>query len=279
MSIIHNIIYKKPLDVAKLDKYVSTINGATYENRGEDVLYFWIDGKSTRGFDITFEQGYIEVRNTILSNKHDYDFTNKVVVEILSLTDGIVINEDKEQISNFPLFDNDRIAKMEIDDCKIIQLFSKEHEDVAIYGPIRIVHFGKRLHEQFKELNDEQLKDKMFDTILNVNYKLPNFEYGNIMQIGDTDEDKKTLKLLTNKTDYMIDKYDYILINKDGEEQPPIMITNAILNTMLPSNWTLVDEFTVVAPMTDKNEWNKLLTTAEKYDLTEEFLNNRNASH
>lgn len=278
MSVIHNIIYKKQLDVSKLDKFVSTIDGATYQNRGGDVLYFWIAGKSTRGFDLTFEQGYIEVRNTILSNKHDYDLTNKIVAKIISLTDGIVINEDEEQISNFPLFDNDRIAEMEIHDCKSIQLFSKEYEDIAIYGPIRIVHFGKRLYQQFKELNDEQLKDKMFDLILNVNYKLPNYEYGNIMQIGDTGEDKKTLKLLTNKTDYIIDKYDYILINKGEDEQPPIMVTNAILNTMLPSNWTLVDEFTIVAPMTNENEWNKLLTTAEKHDLTEEFFNNRNAS-
>lgn len=279
MSVIHNIIYKKPLDVSKLDKFISTIDGATYENRGEDVLYFWINGKSTRGFDITFEQDYIEVRNTILSNKYDYDLTNKIVAEILSLTDGIIIDEDEEQVSNFPLFDNDRILEMEISDCKTIQLLSKEHEDIAIYGPIRIVHFGKRLHEQFNEFKDEHLKNKMFDLILNVNYKLPDFEYGNIMQIGDTDEDRKTLKLLTNKTDYIIDKYDYILINKNEDEQPPIMITNAILNTMLPSNWTLVDEFTVVAPMTNENEWNKLLTTAEKYDLTEEFFNNRKASH
>ncbi len=208
------------------------------------------------------------------------------------MTDGIVIDEDEEQILNFPLFDKNRITGMEINDCKTIQILSNVHEDIAIYGPVRIVHFGKRLHEQFKELKEEQLKelkeeqlkelkeeqlkDKMFDIILNVNYKLPNFEYGNVMQIGYTDEDKKTLKLLTNKTDYIIDKYDYILIDRDGEEQPPIMITNAILNTMLPSNWTLVDEFTVVAPMTDKNEWNKLLIEAEKHDLTDEFFNNRN---
>lgn len=279
MSVTHNIIYKKPLDVLKLDKFVSTIEGATYENRGDDVLYFWFEGKSTRGFNITIEQGYIEVRNTILSNKHDYDLTNKIVAEILSLTDGIIINEDEEEISDLPLFDNNRISEMEIHDCKTIQDLSKVHEDVAIYGPVRMVHFGKRLHEQFKDLKDIQLKAKMFDTILAVNYKLPNFEYGNILQISGTDEKKKTLKLLTNKTNYIIDKYDYILINKNEENQPPIMITNAILNTMLPSNWTLMDEFTVVAPITDRSEWNKLLTKAEKYDLTEELNNNRNVSH
>jgi len=272
MSVIHNIIIKRPLDISRLEKFVSTINGAIYEDRGESVFYFWIDGKSTRGLDITLEQGYIEVRNTVLSNKHDYDLTNKIAAEIVALTDGVILDEDEEQIFNSPIFNNDRITDTEIHDCETIQVLSREHEDIAIYGPVRKVHFGKRLHEQFKGLKDEQLKDKMFDLILTVNYKIPNFEYGNIMQVGNSEDDKKIMKLLTNETDYIIDKYDYILLHTSDEQ--PIMITNEILNTMLPSNWKLVDEFTIVAPMTDKNEWNELLTNAKKFDLWNEFTNN-----
>lgn len=269
MSVIHNIINKKPFDISKLDKFVSTIDGVKYEDRGEGVFYFWIDGKSTRGLDITLEQGYIEVRNTVLSNKYDYYLTNKIVAEILTLADGIILDEDEEKVSNLPIFDNDEIAKLEIHDCETIKVLSKEHEDIAIYGPIRKVHFGKRLHEQFKELKCEQLKNKMFEFILTVNYQLPNFEYGNIMQVGNSEEDKKTMKLLTNETDYIIDKYDFILL-KTSEEQP-IMITNEVLSSMLPSNWQLVDEFTIVAPITDERQWNRLLTNAKKFDLWNEF--------
>ena len=272
MSVIHNIINKQPLDISRLDKFVSTIEGATYEDRGGGVFYFWTDGKSTRGFDITLEQGYIEVRNTVLSNKHDYDLSNKIVAEILALTDGIILDEDEEQVSNLPIFDNDKITKLEIHDCETIQVLSREHEDIAIYGPIRKVHFGKRLHEQFKGLKGEQLKNKMFELILTVNYRIPNFECGNIMQVGNSEEDKKIMKLLTNKTDYIIDKYDFILLNTSEEQ--PIMITNEILNSMLPSNWQLVDEFTIVAPIADKSEWNKLLTNAKKFDLWNEFTKN-----
>lgn len=272
MSVIHNIINERPLDVSRLDKIISTIDGAIYEDRGQGVFYFWIDGKSTRGFDITLEQGYIEVRNTVLSNKHDYDLTNKIVAEIVALTGGIILNEDEEQVLSFPIFNRDKIDNSEIHDCETIQILSREHEDIAIYGPVRKVHFGKRLYEQFKELKGEKLRDKIFDLILNVNYQLPNFEYGNIMQVGNTEEDKKIMKLLTNQTDYIIDKYDYILLHTSSEQ--PIMITNNILNSMLPSNWKLVDEFTVVAPMTDESEWNKLLETAKKFDLWNEFTNN-----
>lgn len=272
MSVIHRIINKYPLDISRLNKFVSTINGAKYEDRGEGVFYFWIEGKSTRGFDITLEQGYIEVRNTILSNKYDYDLTNKIVAEILVLTEGIVLNEDEEQVSIFPIFSNDEIIESEIYDCETIQVLSREHEDISIYGPIRKVHFGKRLYEQFKGFKGEQLKDKILDLILIVNYQIPNFEYGNIMQVENSEDNKKIMKLLTNKTNYIIDKYDYILLYNSDEQ--PIMITNDILNTMLPSNWKLVDEYTVVAPITDEIEWNKLLTNAKKLDLWNEFRNN-----
>ena len=272
MSVIHNIINKRPLDISRLEKFVSNIDGATYEDRGEGVFYFWIDGKSTRGFDITLEQGYIEVRNTILSNKYDYDLTNKIVAEIIVLTDGIVLNENRKQVSNFPILKNDKIIESEINDCETIQVLSREYEDIAIYGPIRKVHFGKRLHDELKGFKGEQLKDKMFDLILFVNYQIPNFEYGNIMQVGNSEADKKIVKLLTNETDCIIDKYDYILLHTSDEQS--IMITNEILNTMLPLNWKLVDEYTVVAPMTDENEWNKLLKNAKKFDLWNQFRNN-----
>ncbi|PKP46739.1 MAG: hypothetical protein CVT95_06605 [Bacteroidetes bacterium HGW-Bacteroidetes-12] len=272
MSVIHNIIYKRPLEISRLDKFISTIEGATYEDRGEGIFYFWIDKKSTRGFDITLEQGYIEIRNTILSNKYDYGLTNKIVAEILALTDGIIYDEDEKQVSNLPIFDNEKIIKTEIHDCENIQVLFKVQEDITIYGPIRKVYFGKRIHEQFKEFKGVQLKEKMFDLILTVNYRIPNFEYGNIMKVGNSEEDKKIMKLLANNTDCIIDKYDYILL--DTLAKQPLIITNEILNSMLPSNWQLVDEFTIVAPITDKSEWKKLLTNAKKFDLWNEFTNN-----
>lgn len=272
MSLIHNIITKRPLDISRLNSFVSTIDNAMFENRGEGTYYYWIDGKSTRGFDITIDGELIEIRNTILSNNHDYELTNKIVQEIKMLTDGIIINEDEEQVNILPLFDNNRITETELRDCELIQTLSKEHEDIAIYGPVRKVHFGKRLYEVLSLHKGQQLKEKMFEIIQTVNYKLPDFEYGNIMQVGNNEEDKKIMKLLTNNTNYIIDKYDYILLNTTKEK--PIMITNEILNSMLPSNWTLVDEFTVVAPITDQDEWNKLLENAVKYDLWDNFRKN-----
>jgi len=264
MSIVHNIIYKRPLNFSRLNSFVSTIDGAMIEQREEKNFYYWIDGKSTRGFDITIEQNFIEVRNTVLSNKTDYELTNKIVNEILIETEGLVIREDNEQVTSFPIFDEHKIYKTEIRDCETIQLLSGK-DYVTIYGPIRKVYFGKCTYKKFKLLKDEQLKDSMFNLILKVNYQITNFETGNIMQVTSPDDDKeKIMKLLTNTVNCIIGKYDNILLYR---LDAPIMITNDILNEFLPSGWTLVDEYTIVAPIIEQTEWKKLLAKTEKYNM------------
>lgn len=269
MSLIHNIIPKVHLDIDRLHNFIVNIKDAVFESRGAGTFYYWIDGKSTRGFDITIYEEYIEVRNTILSSKEDYELTNIIVEEILKLTNGILVDEEEELVEFIPLFSNDRIIERELRDCDQIKLLSKVHADITIFGPKRKVHFGKRLNKGFKALTNEQLKEEMFKIILTVNYHLPNFEQGMIMEVDKKEEGKKILKLLTNETDYIIEKYDYILLKTSDDK--PIIITNQILNTMLPSNWTLVDEFTIVAPITSKKEWEKLLNNAKKFDQFDNF--------
>jgi hypothetical protein len=270
MSVIHKIINKRPLSTQSLETFVSTIDGAMCRDKNEETSFFWIDGKSTRGVDITIEPNFIEVRNTVLSNRFDYELTNKIVDEILVMTNGIVLNEEDEIVNDFPIFDNHKIAENEIHDCEVINHFVSKGQQITVFSPIRDVHLGE--HTKFESHEGEQLKNEMFDLILKVNYQLPDFGSSGIMQVTDPENpDKpKIMKVVSSGTDYILGKYDYILLFID-ENEPPIMITNEILNTMLPSNWTLVDEFTIVAPAINEDEWEKLLTNAKKYDLWESF--------
>lgn len=267
MSITHNIINKRPLDFSKLNNFVSTIDGAKIREQGQGTFYYWIDGKSTRGVDITLETDCIEIRNTALSNRFDYELTNKIVTEILALTDGIIFNEEDIEIQNLPIFDNDTIIEKEIRDCEVVRILSKEHE-ITIYGPVREVYFGKRLYEKLSDLEGEYLRNLMINLILTVNYQLPDFDSPNIMLVSnrENDDEQKKMIVLSNESDYIFGRYDNILLHTDGD---PIMITNEILNTMLPQCWMLVDEYTVIAPIIDQNEWEKLLANAKRFDLIE----------
>lgn len=270
MSIYHYIIPKSEFSFEELNKKITQAENTVYEERGDNVYYYWIKNKSTRGVDVTILENKIEIRNTIMSNSFDYELTNFLIEAIIEISVGTIIDEEEETIETLPVFNNNRIAKREINDCKIISLLSSTNNDIAIYGPIRKVHFGIATAKQLKQYKDVVLRDKMFEIIKYVNYLIPNYDYGTIMEVG-SEENKKIVKLLTNQVNCIIDKYDYILLQNDNPERMPIFVTNEILNSMLPSNWDLIDEFTIVAPMTSDEEWQVLKSKAQLVDQFDKF--------
>ena len=72
MSINHYIIPKQQYDLNQFFGLVTKIEGIQYEDRGNNIYYFWMDGKSTRGIDFTVEGDRIELRMTNFSNEGDY---------------------------------------------------------------------------------------------------------------------------------------------------------------------------------------------------------------
>jgi hypothetical protein len=281
MSIIHNVVPHKKVSKEFFLQKSLQIENVKYENRGEGTIYFWIDKLSTRGVDITFEQDGIEIRNTILSNKADYFLTNNLAGILVSLFDGFLLNEEDNKIdTRFPLYSNEKIKELEIhdsDSLKILSLHSTsqgETGNITISGPIRNVHFGKYFFKTNNNLNKKRLKDAMLETMIKVNYQIPDYEAGNIMMLESKshNEKPKILKCLTNLSDCIIDKYDYIVFNKNDCKDELIMITNDILNKILPAQWELVDEYTIVAPMIPNDDWESLISKALQYDLFQDFI-------
>ena len=260
MSIIHKIKTKRLLDFNRLNQAIEqTIENVVFEYRGENTFYYWIDQLSARGLDISIEnKNLIEIRNTVISNSFDYILTNKIVELIISQIDGIIYDEDNDVVAITPLFEGKTIEEYELHDSEMIYAMSSEN-DMSIYTPNRIVHFGKRLYKELSVLSKINRKNRMYEIIQNCQYNIPDYSYGDVIQVGsDETKDKKTLKLLTNKVDCLIGKYDNIMLNRDG--QNPIMISNQTLNTILPQKWTLYDEYTIAAPELSDEEWELLRT-------------------
>lgn len=269
MSIIHNIKPKISLDILALKNILEKDKNLIFQQRTEDYYFLWIDEKSTKGVDLTIEENNIEIRNTILSNHYDYFLTNKLIKTITELTNGKLFNEEDELVNSFPIYSENEMLKLEESDCGLIMVLSRENEDIAIYGAHRQAHFGFETYEKYKDFIDKpkQLIESVFNVILNVQYHLPNYDYGNIMEVEKNNE-TKTLKLLTNETNCIIDKYDYIMFQTNND---PIMISNKILNSILPNEWKLVDEFTIVAPIIDEKNWKILIKKASEFDQYSSF--------
>lgn len=282
MSINHYIQTQIPFDFEKLHAIFSNNGAISLEQRNENLCYFWQNNNSTRGIDVTFENGLIELRNTIMSNETDFQITKFLAHLICENFKGEIFVEydddddtDDESLKLVPvglnIFNNDEIEEIQLNDVSSMRAIIEQTGNyITLFGPIRKVHFGTDFMNTYKDKTDIELKTIMHDLIKKVNYQIPNYEYGNIMETGDGDN-KKILKLITNQVDCMIDKYDYILFGKNEEEI--IAIDNDTLNTILPNSWQRVDEYTIVAPMLSENEFMELIEKAEKLNQFEELRN------
>jgi len=284
MSITHYIQTKTEFDFEKLKREFSKKAPAILsEQRAENLCYFWQDKTSTRGVDISLDNGLIELRNTVMSSYSDLQLTNFLAHTICQIFEGVVYTifdfeedtpEDKNirlTPTNLPLFSEEKIAEIQLQDATLMHAFiTQQEKHITLFGPIRKTHFGIEFMNSFQDKTIGELMPIMHQLIKKVNYDLPNYEYGNVMQIGEAEE-TKILKLITNNVDCIIDKYDYILFNKNETEI--IAITNDILNTILPASWQRIDEYTIVAPIVTENEFKKLVAQAEMHNQINELNN------
>ena len=273
MSIIHYIKNKKKLDFTKLrSKLEAKFLAVKIESRGVGNYYIWIDGKSTKGVDVTIYDDRVEIRNTTLSNDNDYKLTNFLGVTISVLTRGKIYSENDKQLRIPILFSKKEIVKIQLSDCDIMISLCGDNE-ISIYGPIRKIHFGKRLHQKLNSLRNkpEFLISTVLNLILKVQYGLPEYTYGTTMEMVKENTDTPyLLKLITNTQDTIIDKYEYIMFNKPNCDDEVIMIKNDTLNKILPVEWELIDEYMIIAPILKEQSWNELVEKANQlneYDV------------
>ncbi len=283
MSIFHYLKTKDPINFDMLQKVIErTVMGVKYKQRSETLCYFWIDKASTRGVDVSLEaENWIELRNTGFSSKEDYSLTNELANSICNLYGGQLYsdNEDYDEENDdasleylpkeHPVFTAKDMESIPLDDTEVVCTLAMQlQQTLTLFCPIRKVHFGPELISKLSDKANEKLTILLHKIILYVNYQIPNYEYGNVLEMGDG-EDKKTLKLLANQSNCIIDKYDFILFQK--EEDKIIAITNDTLNTIVPKSWQRVDEYTIVAPILPEDEFENLVAQAEKFNQYDEL--------
>ena len=284
MSIEFNLIPKKVFFVKDIIEKIKKLHpDIVVEKRDKNYYFVYIDEQSFKGIDLTFSRPLlkkwnIEVRNTVLSHPLEYELTNQIIELIAGATKAEILDDGDEKMS-LPVYDTSQSEERFVSDARLtFQLVQLNDSPVTIFGVRRKVHFGKRVYKQFEPYfdDDEALSAKMKEFLYRTQYGIPNFDYGLVWNTFRPDDEKQehpvVMKLLTNQENILIDKYDYILI--DRETGNPIMITNDILNEILPETWTLIDEYTVVAPKLTAKQWENFLEEAAKYDIFEQTMKN-----
>lgn len=272
MSTIHHIKPKGTFSFPKLNLKLRELPfDVQFRNKHDNIYYYWVPNKSTRGVDVSIENDLIELRNTILSNTYDYELTKLLIWEILAITQGKVYNEDNDEVVGDVIMSKKAIEENISGEKDMIVHFAEKGEDISVYGPIREVHFGKKVMKELRQSNNNSIESfQLIDLICKINYKLPDYEDGMVMKANDKKSgEPKFFKVITNKVDLIIGKYDAVLFNDEGKV---VMLSNELLNTILPHEWELVDEYTIIAPILEERSWLKLLEAARALDISSEIL-------
>lgn len=270
MSILHFVHAKKKIQTILIVHQLGIIeNKLKAVDNDNDAYYLYTHGESARGIDISVENNVLEIRTTTLSNRADYNLANAVAKITLDLFGGKIYSEDDTLLETTKLFDNETIEALQIKDAEILKIMCKNEKNITIFCPLRLVHFGKRLYKKLERLEGGYLYNEIYKIMYNVQYELPDYEGGSILRVGDG-ENAKLMKVLSNKVDYIVNEYDYILLSTDDEEKP-LMIDSEILCSILPASWKLVDEKTLVAPIIEEAEWLNLIEKASPLNLYDSY--------
>jgi hypothetical protein len=266
VSVIHNIIPKFPVKITAFHKQLKDTTENLQFRKKESTYYYWIDGKSTRGVDVTFEKKSIEIRNTILSNEADFELTNKIARNLLIHSDGIIINEENEICSSNILFTQEKMDKNKQTTYNLLMLLLARGEEVTIFGPNFGIVFDNSLYEHLKK--SEEPLNEVFDIILWSQYHLPDYEFATVMKAENPDNEEEFYyyQIISNEENRLIAAFDYVLLVADNSDEN-ILITYDTLCKIHPPQWILRHDKIFVAPKLNDLDWDDLLKIAAQYNL------------
>jgi len=277
MSRNHYIIPKQDYDLKEFFALVTQIEGIQYEDRGNNIYYFWMEGKSTRGIDFSVEGDRIELRMTNFSNEGDYFVTGVLAKLFQDVYKCKIVDEYGKRVKNELIYTSEQATQNIFADYDMIKSMHEIDGEgvITLFCPHRRVHLGKTVFKKLAHLEAGKAIAELEKLIKDINYSYPEYSYG-LMASWESDDGETTIErinILDNITHTMIDKYDYLMFDHPINQERQIVITNDQLNSILPAQWKLLDDYTVLAPPLTKKDWFTFRLEAAKMDLYDTVFN------
>ena len=278
MSKVFSIKTNMNIDIEKSIKDLfNDFNNLIIEKcKEEHYFFYYLYGMSTRGVEITITDQKIEIRNRVLSNRMDLFLTYRFLTYLSNITESNIYDECDEIISLDLFTDPKEADKQFMNDVKMVLYSIGEFKQMFEFpGTTRSVYIGNTLFEKYKdyEKNIEYVSNEIQKLFLKVLYDLPDYREGALFGSDSVDEENKIIKLkiLIKDDDYIITNYDYIMLENDNKNDEPIMLNLENIKKILPKQWELIDECTIIAPKLEINDWVIFKENAKRNNCYQEF--------
>ncbi len=259
--------------------FTSAIPDLRVRQKADNLSYLWLDKKSSRGVDLTFETPYwIEIRNTSNSNLADYELTNSLAEALCLLYDGqpYLDNEDydeddpnsAEYISGaLPLFSNDEIKSAYLRDAEIIKILV-EHDGsiITLFGPNSSIDIGPYVMSGLD--TPLAIATKIEELFRDLNYKYNRLPFVDARPIGAA-EIKKHITYLPYLGENIVVVKDYAIIMDSAKR---VAISRDAFNRILPASWKRLDETKFYTTQLSIEDRRILVSQARRFDKWEQIL-------
>ena len=258
------------------ENLVKEYSNLSAEKREENYVYFYLNGMSSRGVDVSIEDIGYEIRNTVMSNKADLMLAHRIIMYLMVKTKSMAYNEDDEIIEPNYLLNKDNFENGFKDDLKTIFIFIEgTGETIEFPGPTRSVFIGKTILNKYSNYknNINFVSENIENLFLKVLYNLPDYTEGNLMGADSKEGKMIKIKIVTHDDCYIIQNYDYIIVSNEDETNKDEMVMVNIQNIrkVLPPKWEINDEITLVAPKLTLENWKHFRAKCKEVNCYNEF--------
>lgn len=264
MSHTYKVTTSQRIDIADLISELRQKRIAAYANDRSPTYQIFEEGYSTRGVEITEENDGYEIRMTVLANSNDYLLCNQIAFILCNNLSGTLTDEEGNEKYIGTLFYDLDISDKIHSDVKTTFALLREGHNIDIFGPIREFSFGERTRKKALALQGDKhaIAYKLSKMILACQYPPENFiRFSNLLKVTDQEGEEYYVQVLTNSRDMVIEKVKEYAVASDTEEK--LFLKPEQLISILPDEWELLDDYTILANQLKEEKWKKFVDDAK----------------
>jgi hypothetical protein len=230
----------------------------------EGVRHYHRDGVSTRGVEVSWEDGAFAVRINTLAAPEDYDLALHFIERAAELLGGPVDSEDGTALPGTELrhtYDDEWVRRTNLVGLATVEalIADGEHDSIRLGGVVRDVHLGPRVWAELTAAGPpEELLDRLVEFMAEVQYVDTDDAYfaASAMTFQKKDGKELTVAAFGPDVAYLFPVVEYLVVMGATEGEEVLFVPYAQLPELLAGcEWGWLDEEQTLVEPVPADRW------------------------
>ncbi len=229
-------------------------------------FHFYRDGISTRGLEVCFEEGALQVRIMTGSCREEYELALAMVKQAARIS-GAPIESEEGDVAGPDEIDATHgaewIARLVRSTDAIVHIARQDGGTVTMSGPVRPFHLGPRMLRELNADDPDGLADRVLAAMRACQWVDPDRYYSaSTMQVSLQGGAKVTLTAFAEGVGYVLPNVQFLAIL----DEPHFTIRRDSLLEVPGVRWRWLDEVQLLVEPIGQGEWPRFIAAARELE-------------